>query len=115
MGGNLLEGAVFTGSVSCANLSSSPASSWKGEEAFPLANLEAISIASEVSLNKWTLKISELRIASNVEEIFRILKDTTGSGHKVTVLKEDTVAPLHPSGPPSGLTDISVAVMTATG
>src|SRR5687767_5758041 len=54
-------------------------------------------------------------MASNVDEIFRMLKDTTGVGNKVTVLNDDTVAPRQPFGPPSGFTETSVAVMTATG
>lgn len=54
-------------------------------------------------------------MASKVDEIFRMLKDTTGIGDSVTVLNDDTVAPRHSSGPPSGFTETSVAVITATG
>lgn len=82
----------------------------------PRENLLATNLAIEELLDKkWTLKWPVVLMASYVDEILLILNEMTGKGTNATVLREDTVAPLHASGPPFGLAAVSVAVMMATG
>jgi hypothetical protein len=72
-------------------------------------------LALDEQCSKWTLKRPELLMASYVEDRFVMLNDTMGVGRSVTVLNEDTVAPRHAAGAPSGLIETSVDVTIATG
>lgn len=80
--------------------------------ALPLENSRASFAVAALGASRWTRNQPELCSAFRVSEGRFTLKETTGSGERVTVLKEDTVIPRNAFGP---VFLQSVAVMIATG
>lgn len=80
---------------------------------FPLEkSLASVAVAGP-GVSRWTRKRPEASNAFRVSDGRRTLKEITGCGVRVTVLKEETVMPRNEvvSAGPEG----SVAVMIATG
>lgn len=87
-------------------------SSFGGKFSFPPEKRRASVAVDSFGERRWMRNCEEVRMAFRVSEGNLTLKETMGSGWRVTVLNEETVIPLNAE---SGVELGSVDVMIATG